>query len=177
MSSIENKKDTISEILGVDYLPTVVQAKQETAIVQPEKPKDTQEKTDFEKDYEKVRDNLFDLIEEAKKASKGILDVASQTDHPRAYEVASQLLQTAMLANEKLMDLHKKVLDTKKENPEASSQPKTVNNNAFFIGSSHELMKMIKEMKSEKVQDLKVVEEKQDENIIDVEIKDGEERK
>ena len=97
---------------------------------------------DIKKDYDYSRGQLYDVIEKGQEALSGILDVANNTDHPRAYEVAGQLVKSVSDAAEKLIDLQKKMQDIE-EGPK--SKQKVTNNNALFVGSTAELSKLIKQ--------------------------------
>ena len=99
-------------------------------------------KDDIEKDYEYTRGNLYSIIEKGQEAIIGILELAQESEMPRAYEVAGQLIKSVSDATDKLMDLQKKLKDVEEE-----SKPKGPNsvNNALFVGSTAELAKMIKE--------------------------------
>ena len=97
---------------------------------------------DIQKDYDYSRGQLYDVIEKGQEALSGILDVANNTDHPRAYEVAGQLVKSVSDATEKLMALQQKMQDLE-EGPK--SKQKVTNNNALFVGSTAELSKLIKQ--------------------------------
>ena len=99
-------------------------------------------KDDIDKDYEYTRGNLYSIIEKGQEAINGILELAQESEMPRAYEVAGQLIKSVSDATDKLMDLQKKVKEVNEE--EKSKGPSTVNN-ALFVGSTAELAKMIKE--------------------------------
>ena len=105
-----------------------------------EKP-DRLKKDDVEKDYEYTRGNLYSIIEKGQEAINGILELAQESEMPRAYEVAGQLIKSVSDATDKLMDLQKKVKDVNKE--EEAKGPTTVNN-ALFVGSTTELQKLLK---------------------------------
>ena len=98
-------------------------------------------KSDVEKDYEYTRGNLYSIIEKGQEAINGILEVAEDSDMPRAYEVAGQLIKSVSDATDKLMDLQKKLKDV---NAEEKSGPTHVTNNAMFVGSTADLAKLIK---------------------------------
>ena len=98
-------------------------------------------KDDITKDYEYTRGNLYSIIEKGQEAINGILELAQDSEMPRAYEVAGQLIKSVSDATDKLMDLQKKVKDVNKE--EESKGPTTVNN-ALFVGSTTELQKLLK---------------------------------
>ena len=97
-------------------------------------------KTDIEKDYDYTRGNLYSIIEKGQEAINGILELAQDSEMPRAYEVAGQLIKSVSDATDKLMDLQKKVKDVNKE--EEAKSPTTVNN-ALFVGSTAELQKLL----------------------------------
>jgi len=95
------------------------------------------------RDYQMVRDNLKHIIETSGVAIDGILNVASEGESPRAYEVVSQLIKTTLEANESLIGLHKQIKDIEKVGEE-KEETKHVTNNALYVGSTKELLSMIK---------------------------------
>ena len=108
-------------------------------VTKPEKPaRLTQD--DITKDYEYTRGNLYSIIEKGQEAINGILELAQESEMPRAYEVAGQLIKSVSDATDKLMDLQKKLKDV---NEEQVKGPSTVNN-ALFVGSTADLAKLIK---------------------------------
>ena len=122
--------------------PTEVEVDQ-TEIKEPvgiQKP-DRLTKGDIEKDYEYTRGNLYSIIEKGQEAINGILELAQDSEMPRAYEVAGQLIKSVSDATDKLMDLQKKVKDVNEDAPQKG--PNTVNN-ALFVGSTAELAKLLK---------------------------------
>jgi hypothetical protein len=96
---------------------------------------------DPQKDYEYSRTQLYKLIEKGQEAVEGIIELAQESEHPRAFEVAGQLIKSVGDVTDKLLDLQKKMKDLEK--PQTSG-PKTVNN-ALFVGSTAELQKMLKQ--------------------------------
>jgi len=96
---------------------------------------------DVKKDYEYTRGNLYSIIEKGQEALNGVLELAQESEQPRAYEVAGQLIKSVSDATDKLMDLQKKLKDVEEE--KQSKGPSTVNN-ALFVGSTAELAKMLK---------------------------------
>jgi len=96
---------------------------------------------DIQKDYEYTRGNLYSLIEKGQEALNGALELAQETDSPRAYEVTGQLIKSISDATDKLLDLQKKLKEVNAE--EKQKGPSTVNN-ALFVGSTAELAKMLK---------------------------------
>ena len=109
--------------------------------ITPEQKPDRLTKTDIDKDYEYTRGNLYSIIEKGQEAINGILELAQESEMPRAYEVAGQLIKSVSDATDKLMDLQKKLKDVNEE--EKSKGPSTVNN-ALFVGSTSELSKILK---------------------------------
>ena len=97
---------------------------------------------DREKDYEYTRGELYSLIDQGQEAVRGALEVAQESGHPRAYEVATNAMKQVADMTDKLMDLQKKVKDLDEE----KKGPKSVTNNAMFVGSTTELQKMLKQM-------------------------------
>ena len=98
-------------------------------------------KDDITKDYEYTRGNLYSIIEKGQEAINGILELAQDSEMPRAYEVAGQLIKSVSDATDKLMDLQKKLKDVEEDNTQKG--PNTVNN-ALFVGSTAELAKLLK---------------------------------
>ena len=92
------------------------------------------ETEDIKKDYDYTRANLYSLIEKGQEAINGILELAQESEMPRAYEVAGQLIKSVADATDKLMDLQKKLKDIEEEKVKG---PTTVNN-ALFVGSTAE---------------------------------------
>ncbi len=96
---------------------------------------------DIRKDYEYTRGNLYSLIEKGQEAINGILELAQESEMPRAYEVAGQLIKSVADATDKLMELQKKIKDV---NEDARSKAPTNVTNALFVGSTAELAKLLK---------------------------------
>jgi len=97
---------------------------------------------DIKKDYEYTRGNLYSIIEKGQEAINGILELAQESEMPRAYEVAGQLIKNVADATDKLMDLQKKLKEVEEE--KQSKGPTNVTN-ALFVGSTAELAKLIKQ--------------------------------
>ena len=115
--------------------------KEEKAEVIPREKPDRLTKDDITKDYEYTRGNLYSIIEKGQEAIDGILELAQDSEMPRAYEVAGQLIKSVSDATDKLMDLQKKLKDV---NEEDTKGPTNVTNNALFVGSTADLAKLIK---------------------------------
>tara|TARA_X000001036_G_scaffold154393_1_gene146543 strand:+ start:2136 stop:2552 length:417 start_codon:yes stop_codon:yes gene_type:complete len=121
-----------------DVASDIVEATKEVKVVKP--PLD-REKTDVKKDYEYTRGNLYSIIEKGQEAINGILELAQESEMPRAYEVAGQLIKSVSDATDKLMDLQKKLKDVEEDTQKG---PTNVTN-ALFVGSTADLTKMLKD--------------------------------
>lgn len=102
--------------------------------------KSTEISSDPQKDYEYSRAQLYKLVEKGHEAVDGILEIAQESGHPRAFEVAGQLIKSVGDVTDKLIDLQKKMRDL--DSPQKG--PTTVNN-SLFVGSTAELSKLIKQ--------------------------------
>ena len=110
----------------------------EVGITKPEK----HDRSDIERDYDYTRGNLYSIIEKGQEAIDGILELAQESEMPRAYEVAGQLIKSVSDATDKLMDLQKKLKDV---NEEKETKGPTTVNNSLFVGSTAELQKFLKQ--------------------------------
>ena len=155
MSKLE---DNVNEILGIEK-------KNEVSITDFEQPapvpkKIDEKKSDIDNDYVHSRDNYYNLIDKGNQAIEGILDIAKEGQHPRAYEVAGQLIGQVAQTVDKLQDLQKKLKDLKELPKSANTQIK----NALFVGSTHELQKMLRketpETSADKAKENEVIEGK-----------------
>tara|TARA_B100000131_G_scaffold40889_1_gene36882 strand:- start:1689 stop:2108 length:420 start_codon:yes stop_codon:yes gene_type:complete len=109
------------------------------------------EEGDVRQDYEISRAQLHNLVMKGQEAVDGILDVARASDHPRAYEVAGQLIKNVGDVADKLIDLQGKMKELDKEDKKG---PSTVNN-TMFVGSTADLQKMLKKQKEINNNDMK----------------------
>ena len=100
---------------------------------------------DVIKDYQYARGNLYSLIDKGQEAVNGALDLAMSSDHPRAYEVAGQLIKHVGDVADKLMALQKD-----KKNVKEESVKTQVTNNSLFVGSTADLQKMLKQASKKK---------------------------
>lgn len=128
--STDQKLDELLEI--TETLP----AKKETKVIIP-RPKDSE---DVSADYKYSRENFYNLVERGQDAIDGILELAKESEHPRTYEVAGQLIKNVGEVTEKLLDLQDKM---KKLKEVPNNAPKNVTN-ALYVGSTAELQKMLK---------------------------------
>ena len=131
------KYDSINETLNTDYNKSVeIEASPKPTIVK------SQGDVDIEKDYKYTRGQLYSIIEKGQEAINGILELAQESEMPRAYEVAGQLIKNVADATDKLMDLQKKLKDV---NEEKEAKGPTTVNNSLFVGSTAELQKFLKQ--------------------------------
>ena len=125
-------EENIEDILNMEVEP----------VKKPNLPKIKSKDDDLEKDYEYTRGELYSLIDQGQEAVRGALEVAQESGHPRAYEVAVAAMKHVADMTEKLQDLHKKMKDLDEE----IKGPKNITNNAMFVGSTTDLQKMLKQM-------------------------------
>ncbi len=123
----------LSDILNTDYLPVKQQE---------EKPITVHQTDSVQPDVDYSRSNYYNLIEKGNEALEGILEVAKESQHPRAYEVAANMIKNLSDVTEKLMILQKQQQDLK---PKEASAPTNINvDKAVFVGSTAELLKKLK---------------------------------
>ena len=96
----------------------------------------------IETDYRYARENLYGLVERGQDAIDGILQLSKETEHPRAYEVAGQLIKTVGETAEKLIDLQQKLKKLEDEEQKVGTQ-----HNHLYVGSTSELQKFLKKNK------------------------------
>ena len=144
--------EKINDILGLDP------SENEKSMVTTESFKPPVERKEGEKDidvdYDYSRDSYYNLIEKGNEAIQGILDIAKEGQHPRAYEVAGQLIGQVGQTVDKLQDLQKKLKDLK-ELPKSAD---TKIQNALFVGSTAELQKMLNRKETPEARNEKAIE-------------------
>ena len=150
MMAKEEKKsvdEKLSDALQIEFEPI---QEVETSIVQKANSNlpITKEKMDkdLESDYNQVRGNIKNLISTGKDAIDGILNVAVESDAPRAYEVASQMIKTVAEMNKDLIELHQKMKSITKEEIEINS----TTNQSIYVGSTRDLQDLINQSRSAK---------------------------
>ena len=132
--------DKINEALGITPKKPATKQVVKKEFTPPVPRLEDKNKEDVDNDYKYSRENYYNLIERGQDAIQGILDIANESQHPRAYEVAGNLIKSVADTVDKLQDLNKKLKDLKE-------LPKTANaniKNALFVGSTTELQKMLK---------------------------------
>ena len=139
MENHMNTDTRIDEILEITSLVPTSEIKPEpTTRIIPQNGKDD------DIDYNYARENYYNLIERNQDAVEEMLEIAKQSEHPRAFEVVGQLIKSGLDANKELMALHK----TKKE-LSIEKGPTQVTNQAVFVGSTAELQKLLKVKRGE----------------------------
>ena len=140
-----NKFDNLNDAFNVagDIVPA---ATEKTEVIPKQEKSERPIVDDIRKDYEYTRGNLYSIIEKGQEAINGILELAQESEMPRAYEVAGQLIKNVSDATDKLMDLQKKLKDVEEESKSKGPQNVT---NALFVGSTADLAKMLKQQKIE----------------------------
>ena len=128
---------------GYDGIDDALDTTSETLEVKPVKKQkpDRLTKSDVDKDYEYTRGQLYSIIEKGQETLDGVLELAQETNSPRAYEVAGQLIKNVSDATDKLLKLQKELKDL---NAEDKKGPSHVTNNALIVGTTAELQKLIK---------------------------------
>ena len=130
---------------GYDGIDDALDTTSETVDVTPVKKKEKPDrltKSDVDKDYEYTRGQLYSIIEKGQETLEGVLELAQETNSPRAYEVAGQLIKNVSDATDKLLKLQKELKDL---NAEDKKGPSHVTNNALIVGTTAELQKLIKQ--------------------------------
>ena len=136
-----NNYDGIEDALQVetDIVPTNKAIEKSDVVEIP-----TATKDQLKKDYEYTRGHLYSLIEKGQEAVDGILELAQESEQPRAFEVAGQLIKHVGDVADKLVDLQKKVNEI--EYPKKGKEVNTTNN-TMFVGSTADLAKFLKQQK------------------------------
>ena len=134
MSNIDDKLNEVLDIAG-EVLPATTQDESKELVIPQDK--------DAEIDFDTGRENLYKMLKKGNDAIDGILALAKEGEHPRAYEVAGQLIKTVADVSKDLMSMQEKL---KKLNEVPNTGPKSVTN-ALFVGSTTELQKLLKEKK------------------------------
>ena len=130
--------DSLSNVFDVQTMPQTEVITQNGEII-------SGSNTKIEDDFNVSRDNLRILLQQGQEALQKSLDVAMQSEHPRAFEVVGNLMKQLADVNQQLMDLHQQ--KQKLDEPSKAEKAKQVtNNNAIFVGSTAELNKLIKNM-------------------------------
>lgn len=128
----------LAEILNTDYVPVITEDKKSLTIHEP----DT---SVVNPDADYSRSNYYNLIEKGNEALDGILEVAKESQHPRAYEVAANMIKNLSDVTEKLMILQKQQQELQPKEIAAAAAPTNISvDKAVFVGSTAELLKQLK---------------------------------
>ena len=133
-------------------------------------PTSTKEEMQLARDYNQVRKNLKEIINIGNTAIDGILTVADETEAPRAYEVAAQMIKTVSEVNKDLLEMHNKMKQIKKE--DGGQKAQNITNNSLFVGSTKELQKLLKRQKQDLIELELEEKEKFEYEIIDAEVEE-----
>jgi len=137
---MKNDFDAINESLDIEVSSVSKEIVSDSSRIV-KSPKKGDDESEYDYDY--TRGQLYSLIEKGQEAIDGILEIAQQSDSPRAFEVAGQLIKNVADTTDKLLDLQQKMKKLKEEDPSA---PRNVtNNNTLFVGSTAELQKLLKQ--------------------------------
>jgi len=133
--------DTLAKVFDMENIP-----QEEVISVKGELVDDTsnEKQQKIETDYDASRKNLQVLLLQGEDALMNALEVAKQSEHPRAFEVVGNLIKQLADVNQQLMDLHKQKQNL--DNPKGTKAEKNVTNNSIFVGSTAELNKLISNM-------------------------------
>jgi len=143
------KFDDLNDTFKTNNEAPIIEVEASSEIVEEPKKEKPEKKDDITNDYEYTRGNLYSIIEKGQEAINGILELAQETEMPRAYEVAGQLIKNVSDATDKLIDLQKKMHDLEQDTKKQS--PTTVNN-ALFVGSTAELSKLLSTKQFDNIQ-------------------------
>jgi len=136
MSKKSNFENNFEQIFNLPDSPPLIK---DVEVLKPDTKND-----DIESDYKYARENLYNAIERGSDALEELVELAKQSQSPRAFEIVGQMIKTLTDANKDLLEVQKKVKDLKKE--EQSKGPNSVTN-ALFVGNTAELQKLLKDNK------------------------------
>jgi len=136
MSKID---DTLSDKLNIEKIPTI---EPELIVVKKDSREEDKTKSDIVNDFNTTRANLHNLLVKGEEALVHSLEIAKQSEHPRAFEVVGNMIKQLADVNQQLLDLHKQTASVS-----SIEKKNTVTNNNVFIGSTNELNKIIKNYK------------------------------
>ena len=167
MEEEPTQEEKISQKLGIEFVTqdaAITKVSPDVTAIELGKPI---QDLDLKKDYITVRKNLREILMTGADAIDSVLTVAKESDSPRAYEVAAQLIKAVADVNKDLLEIHKKVKEI--EGGESSSQKATsITNNSIFVGSTKDLQAVVRERYME-MMNTKIIEAK---SIKDEEVSD-----
>jgi len=136
MPKKSNFENNFEQIFNLPDSPPLVK---DVEVLKPDTKND-----EIESDYKYARENLYNAIERGSDALEELVELAKQSQSPRAFEIVGQMIKTLIDANKDLLEVQKKVKDLKKE--ETAKGPNNVTN-ALFVGNTAELQKLLKDNK------------------------------
>ncbi len=136
MPKKSNFENNFEQIFNLPDSPPLVK---DVEVLKPDTKND-----EIESDYKYARENLYNAIERGSDALEELVELAKQSQSPRAFEIVGQMIKTLTDANKDLLEVQKKVKDLKKE--ETAKGPNNVTN-ALFVGNTAELQKLLKDNK------------------------------
>jgi len=150
--------EKLAEVLGIENSVVPVESKKETKAIAVRIPEGqhplAQEDPHAANDFAEVRKNLKELIDVGKAALDGIMQVASEGESPRAYEVAAIIMRQIADANNNLIDLHKRVKDIRHIAAHEKQSAQTITNNAIYLGSTKDLQEYLRLQREEQAKRL-----------------------
>jgi len=135
----------LEDNLNIDSVPAEPIRPAPREIVVSDETDDRRKELDKRKDYAEVRSNLKGIISTGMSAIDGILQVASEGESPRAYEVVSQLIKSVTEANKDLIGLHQQMKEINRDTGDSSQRASSITNNSIFVGSTKELQRLVKD--------------------------------
>lgn len=143
--------DKLSELFGVPPIKSdkvdIITKQGEVIPVDPQK---SAEDKQIDKDFEKIRNNISEIMSQGNSALWHAIEVAKSSEHPRAFEVVANMMKQLTDINVQLLDAHKKHKELVDKQPEEKPVTGGVTNNSIFVGSTLELAKMLEDMKKGK---------------------------
>lgn len=121
-----------------------------TDTIEPIRKASKQIKDANDNDFDYARENLYSVIERGTDALEEMMEVAAQSQHPRAYEVVSTIMKTLLDANKDLVGMSDKKLEQKQKEENPNIGPETVNQNMHFHGTTEDMRKLIQDLKNDK---------------------------
>lgn len=138
MSEENNDEDPIGKALGLGPIEKTTEAVSQLIA--------HAHNDSAKQDFEIARANIHNMIDNGTEAIAKLAQIADSSQHPRAFEVLAKLMDTLLVANEKLLDLQTKIREIDAADTPSNEQAKTINNN-LFVGSTAELQKVLQDMK------------------------------
>ena len=137
----------LSSIFNTD--PIDVEDKNLPAIIPAEKEKQSSDEQNIQADSDYIRSNLYSITQRGKEALDYAVELAKQSDSPKAFEAVAALLKNLSDVHLQMLDVHEKRQKLRGKKIQEEAPQKIVNNSIVFSGSTSELNKMLQQMKKE----------------------------